>query len=447
MAPTASSTMPLDLSKYEKLDKLQLGHIRHFHNLVTQLDGEWRHMGGQETQQEFVDAFRYQLAQMAYAVSVAHYHRLPAARSVFKPLLRRLISKMLHPQVWHYWYLTSQSGAFTDPGRTELRKPWADPIIKENIMYSGHLLLMTSLYAMLFDDDEFEKPGSLSFTWTPLFWGLGPETFHYDNRSLQRVILRQMEENGWVGVCCEPNNVFVVCNQFPLIAIRLNDARDGLNQIEEVLPKYKAAIIKRGMIQPDGTYVDWLYLKQGYTQPAQTIGSVAWSNAFMNAWNPEYVRSHYDRQALGFITTIDGQVRMQSPMVGFEYRRIAQAEGVTGDNPEILAKAKAEVAKMPPIPFPYTSPVLGYVVLWLSELGKRQELQGLLQYVDERMNPTWENGGLFYPRNDTPTDESGDWTHMDPFTGNAAIGYARLNVEDGQKLMWERPWSREFLAG
>ena len=83
-------------------------------------------------------------------------------------------------------------------------------------MYSGHLLLMTSLYAMLFDDDEFEKPGSLTFVWDPLFWGFGPEKYIYDNRSLQQVILRQMEENDWVGVCCEPNAVFVVCNQFPV---------------------------------------------------------------------------------------------------------------------------------------------------------------------------------------------------------------------------------------
>lgn len=30
-------------------------------------------------------------------------------------------------------------------------------------MYSGHLLLMVSLYAMLFDDDEFEKEGGLKF--------------------------------------------------------------------------------------------------------------------------------------------------------------------------------------------------------------------------------------------------------------------------------------------
>ncbi|KFA60019.1 hypothetical protein S40285_10667 [Stachybotrys chlorohalonatus IBT 40285] len=74
------------------------------------------------------------------------------------------------------------------------------------------------------------------------------------------------------------------------------------------------------------------------------------------------------------------------------------------------------------------------------------ELQGLLAYADERLHPSWENGGLYYPRNDSLTDEEGDWAHMDPCTGNAAIGYAGLNVKDGQKMMCEQPWTRETLA-
>lgn len=173
-------------------------------------------MGGLEGMQEFNDAYRYQLATMAYAVGITHFHHTPALRSVYKPLFRRIIHKMLLREVWGYWFMTSHSGNFTEPDRTELRKPWADPVKKENIMYSGHLLLMTSLYAMLFDDGEFEKEGSIRFTWDPLFWGMGTEVFEYDNRGLQKVILGEMEGNGWVGVCCEPNLVFVVCNQFPV---------------------------------------------------------------------------------------------------------------------------------------------------------------------------------------------------------------------------------------
>lgn len=213
---TPSSQPPVRVSDYPKLDAKQAGHLRHFHNLVTQPDGEWHHFGSLEGQQEWDDAYRYQLATMSYAIGAAHYHRLPALRVAFKSLLRQVIHKMLRREVWGYWFDTSHGGNLLNPDLKELRKPWADPVIKENIMYSGHLLLMTSLYAMLFDDDEFEQPGSLTFRWNPLFWGLGKQEFVYDNRSLQQVIQNQMEENEWVGVCCEPNAVFVVCNQFPV---------------------------------------------------------------------------------------------------------------------------------------------------------------------------------------------------------------------------------------
>lgn len=35
---------------------------------------------------------------------------------------------------------------------------------------------------------------------------------------------------------------------------------------------------------------------------------------------------------------------------------------------------------------------------------------------------------------------------MDPFTGNAAIGYARLNAENGKKKIWNFPWEKEDRA-
>ena len=213
------SRAPIDITQYPKLTREQAGHLRHFHNLASQIDGEWHHMGSQEPMQEFLDAYRYQLATMTYASSATHYHRMPALRSVFKTLHRQLIHKMLRREVWGYWFNTSQGGKRVDPDLTELRKPWADPVVRENIMYSGHLLLMVSLYAMLFDDDEFEREGSLEFKWDPIFWGMGEETFSYNTRSLQDAVLREMERSGYLGVCCEPNMVFIVCNQFPVSSV------------------------------------------------------------------------------------------------------------------------------------------------------------------------------------------------------------------------------------
>lgn len=126
-----------EISKLPKLTREQCGHIRHIHNLVSQPDNEWAFMGA-DSGQEYDDAFRYQLSAMTYAVGAAHYHRLPALRSVFRTLIQKLISKMLLPEVWGYWYLTSQSGKKVDPDLKELRKPWADPVCKENVMVSDH---------------------------------------------------------------------------------------------------------------------------------------------------------------------------------------------------------------------------------------------------------------------------------------------------------------------
>jgi Linalool dehydratase/isomerase len=128
--------LPKILNAAPRLSREQAGHLRHFHNLSSTLPGEWTHMGCQEPGQEFLDAYRYQLATMAYAAGVTHFYRLSALRGVFRDLFERLIGKMMRREVWGYWYLTSQSGRFVDPGLEELRKPWADPVRRENIMVS-----------------------------------------------------------------------------------------------------------------------------------------------------------------------------------------------------------------------------------------------------------------------------------------------------------------------
>ena len=75
---------------------------------------------------------------------------------------------------------------------------------------------MISLYTMLFHDHRYDEKNSILFDWHPVFYGLGRETYSYTRLSLQKAILEQMEQSNWMGVCCEPNMVFIVCNQFPV---------------------------------------------------------------------------------------------------------------------------------------------------------------------------------------------------------------------------------------
>jgi hypothetical protein len=72
----------------------------------------------------------------------------------------------------------------------------------------------------------------------------------------------------------------------------------------------------------------------------------------------------------------------------------------------------------------------------------------ILRHDDNHLYPTWLNGGLYNLRWDVgaDTDADGNWTFMDPFSSNAAIGYVRLKLPDGQKVMCEHPWTKENIA-
>ncbi|USP77976.1 hypothetical protein yc1106_05250 [Curvularia clavata] len=424
------SSLPIELpedflSGFPKLTKEQAGHIRHFHNLAFQPDGEWHHMGTQDPGQEWLDAYRYQLATMAYAAGSAHYHRLPALRSLFKPLLEQLIHKMLRREVWGYWYLTSQSGKFVDPDLTEMRKPWADPIKQENIMYSGHLLLMVSLHAMLFDDDKYDQPEALTFHWDPIFWGFGPEKFTYTRSTLEEVILAEMERHNWKGI----------------IAMRYNDVRNGTAIVDNVLKNYVEAWEKSGgFLQDDKFVINSYMVKQGRTIP----GGIG----FTACWNSQLIHSLFTDQSVGFFTKVPGgRVNVNDQRIANLIRNLVKSEGAdpqawsTKEKAQELAKDIDETPK-----FAFLQPAYGYIAQWASEVADSTITDGLMRHADEFHNPLWERGGLFYPRNDTLSDSQGNWKFMDPYTGNAAIAYARLNVPDGQRKMWEKPWSKEHFS-
>lgn len=242
--------------------------------------------------------------------------------------------------------------------------------------------------------------------------------------------------------------------------MRYNDSRDGTDKVDKVLEKYKAAWDQKGMVSSNGMYVDFWMVKQDHVMPPTDVGWTAWAGAFMNTWNPQLVESLYPKQAHGFITNISGRIRLQPPVVANIFRRLTTESPNTSDQDKLaqavsLAREQLAAPAANKPAFPFTKPIFGYVVEWLSELGRAEELEGLLAYADDHLHPTWENGGLYYPRNDTPfifaddsDDEAGDgvqWTHVDPFSGNAAIGYGRLNVPSGQRKMYESPWTRESL--
>lgn len=166
----------------------------------------------------------------------------------------------------------------------------------------------------------------------------------------------------------------------------------------------------------------------------------------MHAWNSDFVRQNWERQSVGHLLKLNGRTSIQATGVAAVYRKLLAEDGGPEGAEARLEKAK-EMARAGhgQSPWPFQGASRGLFMMMLSELGRREELTDLLEFADRRLSPTWERGGLFYPRHDETMDESGDYVHVEPHSGNSAIGYARLNVENGQKIMWEKPWTSQAL--
>ena len=398
------------------LDREQLGHLRHFDNLSRQLRNDWSFMQGKGTGQDDFGSYRFQLAYMAYALALTHRHRLPAAPGVFQPVMVRLIEKILLPDTWLYWRDVSRGGSVFNAHLTEsLHEEW-NPVAKDNIMYSAYVQSMALLHDYLFGSQKYAQPDSLTFAHWSFFWGGEEKRFGYDRDSLNEHILRQMVDNDYLGVACEPNCVFQICNQPAILGFRLHDLLTGGSTAQEVVAGYEKAWQGFGRLDDNGHFNMMIMEDSHQVRPNEAPAPWvdAWCGALMNMWNRDLVHASYPRQRAAFFRNgPEGTVSVRSLPARF----------VMGN--EVITDACD----------------FGWCAAWASEMGDTANLDGLLAHADRYMNPTWREGGLYYPRNDIPADAEGNRTEIEPMSGNVLLGYARLNVPDGLWGLFNQPWA------
>jgi hypothetical protein len=416
-----TSVGALDPLAHQGLDAQQLGHLRHIQALARQLPNDWSGMQGRGTSQDDFGGYRFQLAYAAYALALTHRHRLPNAPGVFAPTFRRLLEKILLPEVWLYWRDVSRGGSvFNAHLVDQLHEEW-DPVAQDNIMYSAYVQSMAVLYDVLFDDHRYAEPGSLSFDHWSFFWGGGGRHFAYDQHSLTEQLYWQMVRNGYVGIACEPNCIFQICNQPAIFGFRMHDLLTGGSRAEEVVAGYEQAWQDFGRLDADGHYNMMINEDSRAVRPnaLKAPWVDAWCGALMNTWNRDFVRHNYPRQVAELL--------------------VAEADGTLS------------VVFPPPMDVMGRRVVndtcdFGWVAAWASEMGDSGTLGGLLAHADKYMSPTWRDGALSYPRNDTRTDAAGHRTIVEPLTGNVLLAYARLNVPDGLWGLYNEPWNRSHFA-
>jgi hypothetical protein len=396
------------------LDELQAGHLRHILNLAARLPDDWSGMQGRTTLQEDFGSLRFQLAYMSYALALTHVHRLPAAPAVFRKPFDALVQKMLSPDVWSYWHYVSTGNGPFNRALGELPPQW-DPVATDNIMYSAYVQSMALLYHYLFRDAKYAEPEALTFSINPLFWALGGKHFSYDERSLNDHLYWNMVERGYLGIACEPNCVFQVCNQVPILGFRFHDMVYGGSLAKEVTDGYLKAWSDFGVLNGTGHFNMMVQEKERsvISPPNGAPWSDFWVASLMHAWNPAFVEEHYPRH-------------------------IAQWS-IDGPDGTLTIRPAAPLA--PGSTAPSSARDFGWAAVCAAEVGDHDTLERLLAYADRFLQPSWRDGGYYYPRRDEEFDDAGRPIAMDPHTGNALLSYARLNVPNGMRKLYDDPWA------
>ncbi|HJP69823.1 MAG TPA: hypothetical protein VJ846_13070, partial [Sphingomicrobium sp.] len=415
----AQDSVNLDwVSQLPELDALQAGALKRMFDLSAQLPDDWSGMMGQTTLQEDFGSLRFQLAYMAYALALTHVHRMPAAPAMFRQPFDNLIQKILSPDCWLYWHYVSTGNGPFNAGQGELPSEW-DPVVRDNIMYSAYVQSMALLYHYLFRDAKYAEEGSLKFSINPLFWGAGGKHFAYDERSLNDHLYWGMVERGFLGIACEPNCVFQICNQPPILGFRLHDLIYGGNTADEVSQGYLQAWADFGLTTPDGHFNMMVQEHERVViTPPDAPWVDFWLGALMHAWNPEFVERHYPAHLRRW--------------------------GVEGPDGTLVIAPESPMA--PDEPRVASARDFGWAAVCASEVGDSEGLERMLAYADRFMNPVWRDGAYFYPRNDELQDGEGRFTAMDPHTGNVLLAYARLNVPHGLRKLYDGPWDDRHFA-
>lgn len=397
-----------------QLSDVQLGYLRHFDNTSRRQPNDWTFMNARIPAQADFGGYRFQLAYMAYAVALAHVHRAPAAPGAFRETFARLIGRLLEPEVWMYWRDSSRAGGMFNSHLAGRPEQW-DPVGQDNIMYSAYVQSLTLLFDVLFRDDRFTQPEALLFEYRTPFWGYGDpggleRRIGYDQNSLNERLYWQMVEGGYLGIACEPNCVFPICNQPAILGFRMHDVLTGNSRAEEVTRGYQQAWADFGGPLADNGHV-YLYAQEDSHRPIPNAVPLPWGDAWYgtlaNTWNHEFVREHWER-----------------------VRDVHLARGADG----LMA------CHTPSELFPNDSCDFGWLATWASEMGDREALDGLLNHAERYMRPTIHDGGRFFARHDAVTDDDGNYTRTEALTGNALLAYATLNVPDGLRSIYEQPW-------
>ncbi len=217
-----------------------------------------------------VTAFRYQFAFCGYGC-VAMAAKTPAYRELLQKQLLDLCLRMIDRRTWPYVV-----------GYWNYGEGPPDPCKYENVMYTGHLTQLMSLYELMTGDMRFSEAG-WDFTWED------GRSVHYRLEDAIRGLHDQSVASPTGGICCEPGLVFADCNSHSAASFVVFDLVHGTSYgdcNQRWFDWMKVHFRNKVPFTPDFLYVIYDQKKEMF-YPAGDVGADCWALGFGYPWFPD----------------------------------------------------------------------------------------------------------------------------------------------------------------
>lgn len=183
---------------------------------------------------------RYQLNYLGWALAPFAANHVPNAPGQIELVLRNLVHKQTDLRVWRYWRTLNRLGNLdSNP----------DPLVRDNIMFSGFTGDQINLYEAATGSTLFDEPGALTFVWED------GRTFAYDHHTWMQAVQRNFDRSRLTFFPCEPGWSFAFCNTIGAQALYGHDVLHGTDLWDSVRDRWLQTLEDEYLL-PDGNYAN-----------------------------------------------------------------------------------------------------------------------------------------------------------------------------------------------
>ncbi len=183
-------------------------------------------------------AVRYSWDYLGYALAELQCFYTPNFHGYLNEAQQFVIGSLTSSEGCGYWKMENLWGNFN---------PSADPVKRDNIMYSGWSGILPVIYTGNTGDDRYEKDGGLKFR--P--YKKKAKSYDYNNEKLVKAIAAQWEKKDSGLIPCEPHYAFPWCNGYGIITVQAYDRIHGTNYVEKSYGKLEKRLTE-DWTDPDG---------------------------------------------------------------------------------------------------------------------------------------------------------------------------------------------------